>query len=236
MNRLETRRVLVKISGEVLGSAQAGIDLERVDAFAAELRAAKETGTEIAVVVGGGNVLRGYQMSRKGVDRIEADYMGMLGTIINAVALVGALTRAGIDARVMTAIPLASVAEPFTSRQALNHLEKDRLIIIAGGTGNPYFTTDTAAALRAAEIKADTLLKGTKVDGIFSSDPVVDPGAKMIEELGYTEVLQRDLKVMDATAIALCRENQIPIIVFNIQKQGNLKNVLLGERIGTIVR
>ena len=236
MTRPDLKRVLIKISGEVLGSEKASVDLERVRMFAEELKEAKATGAKIAVVVGGGNVLRGGQMSMHGVDRVEADYMGMLGTIINSVALQSVLGRAGVDSRVMTAIPIMQVAEPYIRRNALNHLDKDRLIILAGGTGNPYFTTDTAAALRAAEIKADALIKGTKVEGIFNSDPFEDPGAEMIETLDYTEVLQKNLKVMDATAIALCRENRIPIIVFNILKHGNLKMVLNGESVGTIVQ
>lgn len=232
---LKYRRLLLKVSGEVLGGAEASIDFDRVGAFAGELRQAVEAGCEVAVVIGGGNILRGYRASERGVDRVAADSMGMLGTIINALALQSALERAGIEAHVMTAIAMEQFAEPYIRRRALDHLENGRVVILAGGTGNPFFTTDTAASLRAAEIKAEALLKGTKVDGIYTSDPVSDPRAKLIRRLGYIDVLRDDLRVMDATAVALCRENRIPIVVFNILKTGNLKKVLEGKPLGTIV-
>ncbi len=236
MNReLKYKRLLLKVSGEVLGGADKSIDFDRVAAFAAELKEAVDAGSEVAVVIGGGNILRGYRASERGVDRVAADSMGMLGTIINAIALQSALERAGIEAHVMTAIAMEQFAEPYIRRRALDHLENGRLVILAGGTGNPYFTTDTAAALRAVEIKAQALLKGTKVDGIFTSDPVTDPGATLIPRLGYLDVLRNDLRVMDATSVALCRENGIPIVVFNILKKGNLLMVLEGKRLGTIV-
>ena len=230
------RRVLLKVSGEVFGGENSSISLDKVERFAGELGDAVKTGAEIAVVVGGGNILRGNTLHSRGVDRVSADYMGMLGTIINAEALRSTLERLSVDSAVMTAIAIDQLAEPFTRRGALGHLEEGRVLILAGGTGNPYFTTDTAAALRAIEIKADALLKGTKVDGIFSSDPVMDPEARMIEKVGYTEVLRDNLRVMDATAVALCRENEIPIIVFNLFKEGNLKRVLAGEALGTVVQ
>jgi uridylate kinase len=230
------KRILLKVSGEIFGGEHSCIDLDGVEHFAAELCRAAETGAEIAVVVGGGNILRGDILSRRGIDRVSADYMGMLGTIINAEALKSALVSIGIDAVVMTAIAMEQLAEPYVRRRALEHLDGGRLLVLAGGTGNPYFTTDTAAALRAAEIKADALVKGTKVDGIYSSDPVTDPRAVMLEQLSFTEVLRDNLRVMDAAAVALCRENAIPIIVFNLFRDGNLKRVLTGERLGTIVQ
>ena len=232
---LKYRRLLLKVSGEVLGGADTSIDFDRVAAFAGELRDAVKVGCEVAVVIGGGNILRGYRASERGIDRVAADSMGMLGTIINAIALQSALERAGVEAHVMTAIAMEQFAEPYIRRRALDHLENGRLVILAGGTGNPYFTTDTAASLRAVEIKAEALLKGTKVDGIYTSDPAVDPRAKLIPRLGYIDVLRDDLRVMDATAVALCRENGIPIVVFNILERGNLRKVLEGKRLGTIV-
>ncbi|RJR31467.1 MAG: UMP kinase [Candidatus Latescibacterota bacterium] len=232
---LKYRRLLLKVSGEVLGGAETSIDFDRVAAFAGELRDAVAAGCEVAVVIGGGNILRGYRASERGVDRVAADSMGMLGTIINAIALQSALERAGVEAHVMTAIAMEQFAEPYIRRRALDHLENGRLVILAGGTGNPYFTTDTAASLRAVEIKAEALLKGTKVDGIYTSDPAVDRRAKLIPRLGYIDVLRDDLRVMDATAVALCRENGIPIVVFNILRKGNLRRVLEGKRLGTIV-
>lgn len=233
--KLKFKRLLLKVSGEVLGGADSSVDFDRVSRFAAELREAVDAGSEIAVVIGGGNIIRGYKTSEKGVDRVAADCMGMLGTIINALALQAALEHAGVEAHVMTAITMEQFAEPYIRRQAIDHLQNGRLVILAGGTGNPYFTTDTAAALRAVEIKADALLKGTKVNGIYTSDPVKDPDAKMIRKLSYIDVLRDDLRVMDATAVALCRENGIPIVVFNILEKGNLTRVLEGERLGTIV-
>ncbi len=233
--QLDIRRLLLKVSGEVLGGEKVSVDFDSVQRFAGELKAAHETGTEIAVVVGGGNIVRGFGVSQQGVDRAAADCMGMLGTIINALALQSALERLGVDTRVMTAIKMEQFAEPYIRKRALEHLSSGRLIILAGGTGNPFFTTDTAAALRAAEIKADALFKGTKVDGIYDSDPVRNPEAEMMRELSYIDVLKNDLRVMDATAVTLCRENKIPIIVFNITYEGNLKKILEGEPLGTIV-
>lgn len=233
--RLDVKRLLLKVSGEVLGGKEVSVNFNRVEKFAGELKSAYDTGTEIAVVVGGGNIVRGYGMSRQGVERVTGDNMGMLGTIINALALQSSLEKLGVETRVMTAIAMDEFAEPYIRRRALNHLEKGRFVILAGGTGNPFFTTDTAAALRAAEIKADALFKGTKVDGIYSSDPVTNPDAKMIAELSYLDVLKDELGVMDATAVTLCKENNIPIIVFNFVKEGNLKRLLEGENLGTIV-
>ncbi|OQX83010.1 MAG: UMP kinase [Candidatus Latescibacteria bacterium 4484_7] len=233
---MKFKRVLLKISGEVVGGESASIDFEKVDEFAEELKEAIEAGAEIAVVMGGGNILRGYKASKWGVDRVTADCMGMLGTIINSMALQSALEQRGVEARVMTSISMEQFAEPYIRRRALNHMDKGRLVILAGGTGNPYFTTDTAAALRAVEIKADVLVKGTKVDGIYSGDPEIDLKAEKIDELSYNDVLKEELKIMDATSIALCRENSIPIIVFNLFKRGNLKKVLEGEKLGTIVQ
>ncbi len=230
------KRLLLKISGEVLGGEKCSIDLDRVGGFAAELQIAMELGTEIAVVVGGGNILRGGNFSAKGIERVSADYMGMLGTIINALALKGALELKGVETIVMTSISMEQVAEPYIRDKAIAHLDKGKLLILAGGTGNPYFTTDTAAALRAAEIKADVLVKGTKVDGVFCSDPVENPDAQLIESLSFTEMLRDDLRIMDATAVALCRENGIPIIVFNLFEKGNLCRVLKGEKLGTIIQ
>jgi len=235
-SELKFKRLLLKVSGEVVGGESASIDFDRVDEFAEELKSAMVAGGEIAVVMGGGNILRGYKASRRGVDRVTADCMGMLGTIINSMALQSALEQKGVEARVMTSISMEQFAEPYIRRRALHHLEKGRIVILAGGTGNPYFTTDTAAALRAVEIEADALLKGTKVDGIYSRDPELDPNARKISDLTYIDVLRDDLRIMDATAIALCRENNIPIIVFNLFEKGNLKKVLEGQRLGTIVK
>ncbi len=235
-DRPRLKRFLLKVSGEVFGGESLSIDMGRVERFAAELGDARSSGAEIAVVVGGGNIVRGSVLSRGGADRVSSDYMGMLGTVINAIALQGALERLGVEARVMTPFSLEQIVERYIRSHALNHLGEGRLLILAGGTGNPYFTTDTAAALRAAEIKADVLLKGTKVDGIYDCDPVKNPGASLKKKLGFTEVLGADLKVMDATAVALCRDNSMPIIVFNIMESGNLVKVIEGETIGTIVQ
>jgi len=233
---LKFKRLLLKVSGEVVGGESASIDFEKVDSFADELKEAISIGGEIAVVMGGGNIIRGYKATQRGVDRVTADSMGMLGTIINSMALQSALEQKGVDARVMTSISMEQFTEPYIRRRALGHLKKGRIVILAGGTGNPYFTTDTAAALRAVEIEADALLKGTKVDGIYSGDPETDPNATKISDLTYIDVLKKDLRIMDATAIALCRENNIPIIVFNLFEKGNLKRVLEGEKLGTIVK
>ncbi len=234
--RPEIKRLLLKVSGEVFGSEGHSIDMEKVDGFARELIEAHETGIELAVVSGGGNILRGAILCAEGENRVSCDYMGMLATVINALALQGALERAGVEAVVMTPFSLEVAAERFVRRQALRHLREGRIVLMAGGTGNPYFTTDSAAALRAAEIGADALIKGTKVDGVYDSDPETNPDATKMDTLTYTDILRQDLKVMDATAVALCRDNSIPIVVFDILSKGNLKRVILGEAIGTIVQ
>jgi uridylate kinase len=233
--RPEINRLLLKVSGEVFKGEYDSVDFNKVEKFAGDLMASYRTGAEIAVVIGGGNIIRGGSTNDIGIERVTADYMGMLGTIINALALDSALNELGVDSRVMTSMAMEQLAEPYIRRNAIKYLDDGKLIILAGGTGNPYFTTDTAAALRAAEIKADTLLKGTKVDGIYRTDPMEDPHATMFKELGYTDVLKENLGVMDAAAVALCRDNGIPIIVFNILETGNIKRVIEGEELGTIV-
>jgi uridylate kinase len=231
------KRVLLKLSGEVLmGSQQYGIDPEFVAELAAEVKAAKETGLEICLVIGGGNIFRGLAGAARGLDRTTGDYMGMLATVMNALAMQNALEQIGVSTRVQSAIPMATVCEPYIRRRATRHLEKGRIVIFAAGTGNPYFTTDTGAALRAAEMGCDALLKGTSVDGIYSADPKLDPSAERFETIDYGTVLARNLKVMDAAAIALCRENTIPIVVFSIRQRGNLARVLAGQGTQTIVQ
>ena len=221
---LAYKRILLKLSGEsLMGQQGLGIDPDIVKNVALELKEVKELGLEIGIVIGGGNIFRGISASTRGMDRVSADYMGMLATIINAIALQDMLERNGVVTRTLTAIRMEQLAEPYIRRRALRHLEKGRIVIFAGGTGNPYFTTDTAAALRAIEIEADAVLKGTKVDGVYDSDPVLNPNAKKFDELTYLEVVQRRLKVMDSTAITLCMENKLPIYVFNITKQNTLK-------------
>jgi len=233
---LAYKRILLKLSGEsLMGQQGLGIDPDIVKNVALELKEVKELGLEIGIVIGGGNIFRGISASTRGMDRVSADYMGMLATIINAIALQDMLERNGVVTRTLTAIRMEQLAEPYIRRRALRHLEKGRIVIFAGGTGNPYFTTDTAAALRAIEIEADAVLKGTKVDGVYDSDPVLNPNAKKFDELTYLEVVQRRLKVMDSTAITLCMENKLPIYVFNITKQNTLKQVVLGDNIGTKV-
>jgi len=230
------KRVLLKLSGEALmGGRSFGIDPEIVNAIATEIRDVVKLGVEIGVVVGGGNIFRGVEGSARGMERTQADYMGMLATVINSLAIQSVLERLGVRCRVQTAIEMREVAEPFIRRRATRHLEKGRVVIFAAGTGNPYFTTDTAAALRAAEIQADVILKATKVDGVYDKDPVKHANATMYEKVSYTEALAKNLKVMDATAISLCRENNIPIRVFNIAKRGNIKSVICGKTVGTIV-
>jgi uridylate kinase len=230
------KRILLKLSGEILMGKQAsGIDPEVVDGVVAEIREVVALGIQLGIVIGGGNIFRGLTASARGMERTSADYMGMLATVINSLALQSALERAGIPTRVQTAIEMREVAEPFIQRRAVRHLEKGRVVIFAAGTGNPYFTTDTAAALRAVEIKADIILKATKVDGIYDRDPVRYPDAVMYEKICYTDVLTNNLKVMDATAISLCRDNGLPLSVFNLQKTGNIKRVICGEKVGTIV-
>jgi uridylate kinase len=231
------KRILLKLSGEALAAGQGfGVENQRVHEIAAELAEVHGLGIEIAIVVGGGNFFRGVAEQAKNMDRVSADHMGMLATVINALALQDALEKQGVFTRVMTALEMNQVAEPFIRRRALRHLEKGRVVVFAGGTGNPYFSTDTAASLRAMEIKADVILKATKVDGIYTADPVLVKDATMFEQITYMEVLQRGLRVMDATAIALCRENNLPIVIFNLNQRGNIHRVVMGERVGSLVR
>lgn len=230
------KRILLKISGESLAGGKEGIiDPGAIAFVSGEIKSAKELGVEVATVVGGGNIIRGQISSLGAIDRVSVDYMGMLATIINSLALQDSLESLGLSTRVMSAIHIDTLTEPYIKREALRHLKKGRVVILAGGTGNPYFTTDTAAALRATEIGADVVMKGTKVDGIYDDDPIKNPSAKMFNTLSYMEVLSRRLKVMDLTAISLCTENKLPVIVFNLLKEGNLKRILLGEKIGTKV-
>lgn len=231
------RRILLKLSGEAFASREKrlSIDPEVVADIAARVKAVSELGVEIAMVIGGGNIFRGVSGQVRGIDRSSGDYMGMLATIINGLALQNALEKAGLETRVQTAITMPRVAEPFILRRALRHLAKGRVVVFAGGTGNPYFSTDTAAALRASEIGADLLLKATKVDGVYSSDPLKDPGADRYTTLTYDEALRKSLKVMDAAAFSLCRENRIPIVVFNFFERGSIESILCGKRVGTLV-
>jgi uridylate kinase len=230
------KRVLLKLSGEALmGSQSFGIDPEVAAQVARDIAEVQALGVETACVIGGGNIFRGVKASAKGMERATADYMGMLATVINGLALQDALEKQGVVTRVVTAIEMRSVAEPFIRRRAIRHLEKGRVVIFAAGTGNPYFTTDTAASLRAMEIKAEAILKATKVDGIYTADPVTNPNATRYDTISYLGVLERGLKVMDATAISLCMDNHLPIVVFNLRTQGNLRRAVLGEPIGTVV-
>lgn len=229
-------RILLKLSGEALmGPGQFGIDPDTVAGLAAEIAQAHASGQQLCLVVGGGNIFRGLAAAAKGFDRANADYMGMLATVMNALAVQNALEKIGVDTRVQSAIPMSSVSEPYIRRRAVRHMEKGRIVIFAAGTGNPFFTTDTAAALRAAEMGCDALLKGTSVDGVYDADPKKVPDAKRYDRLTYSRVLADDLKVMDASAVALCRDNDIPIVVFNIREPGNLARVLGGDGIATIV-
>ena len=230
------KRVLLKLSGEaLLGEKSFGIDRTFTSYLATEIGTIHSIGLEVAVVVGGGNIFRGVSDSAKGMDRVSADHMGMLATVINGIALQDALEREGLQTRVLSAIEMREVAEPFIRRRAMRHLEKGRVVIFAGGTGNPYFSTDTAAALRAMEIKAEIILKATKVDGIYDADPKTHPQAKRFERLTYIEVLKRGLKVMDTTAISLCMDNRMPIVVYDLSKKGNLRRLVMGEKVGTVV-
>jgi uridylate kinase len=237
MTRPRFNRILLKVSGEALmGQGQFGIEPEAVAGLAGEIAAAKGQGHELCVVVGGGNIFRGMAAATKGFDRATADYMGMLATVMNALAMQDALERIGVQTRVQSAIPMATVCEPYIRRRAQRHLDKGRVVIFAAGTGNPFFTTDTAAALRAAEMQCDALFKGTSVDGIYDADPKKKQGAKRYDELTFSKVLSDDLKVMDAAAVALCRDNNIPIVVFNVRQSGNLAEVLSGRGTATIVQ
>jgi len=233
---LRFRRVLLKLSGEALmGEAASGISPEVLGSLADELVETHALGAELALVVGGGNIFRGAAATAEGLDRVTGDHMGMLATLINALALQDVLERRGVVTRVLSAIETRQVAEPFIRRRALRHLEKGRIVILAAGTGNPYFTTDTAAALRAMELKAEVLLKATKVDGIYTADPQRHAEAEFIERVDYLEVLNRGLRVMDTTAVSLCMENQLPIVVFNVRQPGNIRRIVQGERIGSLV-
>ena len=230
------RRVLLKISGESFAPVDGyGLAFETVADIASQIGRVRAHGVEVAVVVGGGNILRGSEAEKHGMDRASADYMGMLATVINALALRDALENQGVPTRVQTAIWMQEIAEPFIRGRAIRHLEKGRVVIFAAGTGNPYFTTDTPAVLRALEVGAEAILMGKRVDGVFDRDPLVDPGAEFYPELSYMQVLERDLKVMDATAIALCKDYRLPIHVFNLLREGNIERVVLGESIGTVV-
>lgn len=237
MKRSVYKRVVLKMSGEVLqGRRGYGIDPLVTEWIAKEIKDVKKLGVQIAIVIGGGNIYRGATASRLGVDRIIADYMGMLATVINGLALQDALEKTGVETRVQTAIEMQELAESYIRRRAVRHLEKDRVVIFVAGTGNPYFSTDTAASLRAIEIEADVILKATKVDGVYTADPKKHKTARKFKTLKYIDVLKKGLKVMDATAVSLCMDNKLPIIVFNLTKKGNIKRVILGGKIGTVVK
>jgi uridylate kinase len=230
------RRIVLKISGEALAGGQGyGVDPPVLERIAAEIREVLTLGVQVAIVIGGGNIFRGVAASARGMDRATADYMGMLATIINALALQDALEKAGMQTRVLSAVEMRAVAEPYIRRRAIRHLEKGRVVIFAAGTGNPFFTTDTAGALRAVEIGADAIMKATKVDGIYSADPARNPGAERLARVTYIDVLSRRLEVMDTTAISLCMDNGLPIIVFDLTRSGNIKRIVLGEPVGSIV-
>ncbi|MEQ5792151.1 UMP kinase [Muricauda sp. NFXS6] len=230
------KRILLKLSGEALmGEQQYGIDAKRLDEYAEEIQAVIEKGVEVAIVIGGGNIFRGLAGASQGMDRVQGDHMGMLATVINGLALQSALEIKGVQTRLQSAIKINEVAEPFIRRRAIRHLEKGRVVIFGGGTGNPYFTTDSAAVLRAIEIKADVILKGTRVDGIYTSDPEKDKNATKFDSISFNEVLSKGLKVMDTTAFTLSQENELPIVVFDMNTRGNLMKIVSGENIGTVV-
>ena len=237
MTNLRYSRILLKLSGEALmGEREYGIDSKVLNLYAEEIHSVRELGVEVGIVIGGGNIYRGLDNSSDEIDKVTGDHMGMLATVINALALQNGLEKHGLHTRCQTAINMDKIAEPFIRRRAIRHLEKGRVVIFAAGTGNPYFTTDTAAALRAIEIEADAILKGTRVDGIYDSDPEKNAAAIHLPEVSYGDVLKKDLRVMDLTAITLCRENKLPIIVFNVNKPGNLKRVVLGEAVGSRIK
>lgn len=237
MADLNYRRILLKISGEALaGDRGFGFDFDTITRLALEVRGVAAMGAEVGLVIGGGNIVRGSQISRLGMDRVSADYMGMLGTVINALALQDVLERQGVDTRVMTAIRMEELAEPYIRRRALRHFEKGRTVIFAAGTGNPYFSTDTAAVLRAIQIKADVIIKATSVDGVYSADPKTNPDATFYERMSYRDVMLGELGVMDQTAITLCKENRLPLIVLNIHRPGAVASALRGEQVGTLVQ
>ncbi len=233
---MKYKRILLKLSGEsLMGAKQFGIDHDRLSQYAREIKEVSAAGTQVAVVIGGGNIFRGIQAAEGGMDRVQGDYMGMLATVINSMALQSALEKMGVETRLQSAISMDQICEPFIRRKAVRHLEKGRVVIFGAGTGNPYFTTDTAATLRAIEIEAQVVLKGTRVDGIYTSDPEKDKSAKKYDSIKFAEVFEKGLEVMDMTAFTLCNENNLPIIVFDMNKAGNLKKVLSGERVGTLV-
>ena len=234
---MKYKRILLKLSGEALmGEKQYGIDIDRVAQYARDIHAVHAQGIEIALVIGGGNIYRGLSAETAGMDRVQADYMGMLATVINSMALQDALEKTGVKTRLLTAIKMEQICEPFIRRRAVRHLEKGRIVIFGAGTGNPYFTTDTAASLRAVEINADVVMKGTRVDGIYTADPLKNPEASRYDEITFTEVYKKNLNVMDMTAFTLCQENNLPIIVFDMNKPGNFMRIANGEPIGTLVK
>ncbi|MGA2297342.1 MAG: UMP kinase [FCB group bacterium] len=231
------KRILLKLSGEALmGDMQFGIDPDTIKSFASEILEIHQLGVEIGIVIGGGNIFRGIQAAAHGIHKVSGDHMGMLATVINCIAFQNALEVRGIPTRLQSAIQMEQIAEPFIRRRAIRHLEKGRVVLFGAGTGNPYFTTDTAAVLRAIEIEAEVILKGTRVDGVYDSDPEKNMDAKLYNEISYRDVIKQDIRVMDQTAITLCRENNLPIIVFNINKPDNLKRIILGESVGSLVR
>ena len=230
------KRILLKLSGEsLMGKKQFGIDNDRLSDYASEIKEVVNMGVEVAIVIGGGNIFRGIQAEQGGIDRVQGDYMGMLATVINSMALQAALEKAGVHTRLQSEIKMEQICEPYIRRRAVRHLEKGRVVIFGAGTGNPYFTTDTAASLRAIEMEVDVILKGTRVDGIYTADPEKDPNAIKYDRLSFTEAYEKNLNVMDMTAFTLCNENNLPIVVFNMDKPGNLKRLMNGEKIGTLV-
>lgn len=230
------KRILLKLSGEsLMGKKQFGIDNDRLSDYASEIKEIVNMGVEVAIVIGGGNIFRGIQAEQGGIDRVQGDYMGMLATVINSMALQASLEKAGVSTRLQSAIKMEQICEPYIRRRAVRHLEKGRVVIFGAGTGNPYFTTDTAASLRAIEMEVDVILKGTRVDGIYTADPEKDPTATKYDRLTFTEAYEKNLNVMDMTAFTLCNENNLPIVVFNMDKPGNLKRLMSGEKIGTLV-
>lgn len=233
---MKYKRILLKLSGEsLMGNKQFGIDHDRLTEYAAAIKEVAEMGVEVAIVIGGGNIFRGIQAAEGGMDRVQGDYMGMLATVINSMALQSSLEKAGVETRLQSAIKMEQICEPFIRRKAVRHLEKNRVVIFGAGTGNPYFTTDTAATLRAIEIEADVVLKGTRVDGIYTADPEKDKSATKYDTISFEEVYSKGLEVMDMTAFTLCKENELPIIVFDMNKKGNLKRLVEGEKVGTLV-
>jgi uridylate kinase len=230
------KRILLKLSGEsLMGKKQFGIDNDRLSDYASEIKEIVNMGVEVAIVIGGGNIFRGIQAEQGGIDRVQGDYMGMLATVINSMALQASLEKAGVSTRLQSAIKMEQICEPYIRRRAVRHLEKGRVVIFGAGTGNPYFTTDTAASLRAIEMEVDVILKGTRVDGIYTADPEKDPTATKYDRLTFTEAYEKNLNVMDMTAFTLCNENNLPIVVFNMDQPGNLKRLMSGEKIGTLV-